>query len=145
MLLVSSQCGLLFSALYCSTLICSALDSIAVDLGIDYLTSLSNSILGPFLNYAIILYYITAALVHLTAAYLTATHFALHLNTQNCWHQTWLLQTLIYYQSGVKTRFGCFYVTAILSWGYGWGWVEVDVDLNLRLKWGWDEIESKFS
>ena len=43
---------------------------------------------------------------------------------------------------------GCFYATAILSWGYGWGWVEVDieaeVDLNLRLKWGWDEIESKF-
>ena len=48
-----------------------------------------------------------------------------------------------------KTRLGCFYVTAILSWGYGWGWVEVDieaeVDLNLRLKWGWDEIESNFS
>ena len=44
-----------------------------------------------------------------------------------------------------KTRLGCFYVTAILSWGYGWGWVEVDieaeVDLNLRLKWSWDEIE----
>ena len=44
---------------------------------------------------------------------------------------------------------GCFYVTAILSWGYGWGWGEVDieaeVDLNLRLKWGWDEIESKLS
>ena len=43
------------------------------------------------------------------------------------------------------TRLGCFYVTAILSWG----WVDVDieaeVDLNLRLKWGWDEIESKFS
>ena len=48
-----------------------------------------------------------------------------------------------------NTRLGCFYVTAILSWGYGWGWIEVDieaeVDLNLRLKWGWDEIESKFS
>ena len=47
------------------------------------------------------------------------------------------------------TRLGCFYVTAILSWGYGWGWIEVDIedeiDLNLRLKWGWDEIESKFS
>ena len=22
----------------------------------------------------------------------------------------------------LKTRLGCFYVTAILSWGYGWGW-----------------------
>ena len=47
------------------------------------------------------------------------------------------------------TRLGCFYVTAIMSWGYGWGWVEVDieaeVDLKLRLKWGSDEIESKFS
>ena len=40
---------------------------------------------------------------------------------------------------------GCFYVTAILSWGYGWGWVEAEVDLNLRLKWDWDEIEWKFS
>ena len=40
---------------------------------------------------------------------------------------------------------GCFYVTAILSWGYGWRWVEAEVDLNLRLKWGWDEIEWKFS
>ena len=40
-----------------------------------------------------------------------------------------------------STRLGCFYVTAILSWG----WVEVDieaeVDLNLRMKWDWDEIE----
>ena len=43
------------------------------------------------------------------------------------------------------TRLGCFYVTAILSWGYGWGWVEAEVDLNLRLKWDWDEIEWKFS
>ena len=46
-------------------------------------------------------------------------------------------------------RLGCFYVTAILSWGFGWGWIEVDieaeVDLSLGLKWGWDEIESKFS
>ena len=44
-----------------------------------------------------------------------------------------------------RTRLGCFYVTAILSWGYGWGlywgwgWFEP------KLKWGWDEIESKFS
>ena len=45
----------------------------------------------------------------------------------------------------VGTRLGCFYVTAILSWGYGWGWVEAEVDLNLRLKWDWDEIEWKFS
>ena len=43
------------------------------------------------------------------------------------------------------TRLGCFYVTAILSWGYGWGWLEAEVDLNLRLKWDWDEIEWKFS
>ena len=40
------------------------------------------------------------------------------------------------------TSLGCFYVTAILSWGYGWGWVEAD--LHLRLKWDWDEIEWKF-
>ena len=44
-----------------------------------------------------------------------------------------------------RTRLSCFYVTAILSWGYGWGWVEVDieaeVDLNLRLKWGRDELK----
>ena len=49
----------------------------------------------------------------------------------------------------IVTRLGCFYVTAIYSWGYGWGWVEVDidakVDLNLRLKWGWDEIEMRLS
>ena len=44
-----------------------------------------------------------------------------------------------------STRLGCFYVTAILSWGYGWGWVEAEVDLHLRLKWDWDEIEWKFS
>ena len=48
-----------------------------------------------------------------------------------------------------STRLGCFYVTAILSWGYGWGWFEVDieaeVDLNLRLKWSWYEIELKFN
>ena len=43
------------------------------------------------------------------------------------------------------TRLDCFYVTAILSWGYGWGWVEAEVDLHLRLKWDWDEIEWKFS
>ena len=44
---------------------------------------------------------------------------------------------------------GCFYVTAILSWGSGWGWVEVDIEaevnLRLRLKWGWDEFEWRFS
>ena len=44
-----------------------------------------------------------------------------------------------------KTRLGCFYVTAILSWCYGCGWLEAEVDLSLRLKWGWDEIEWKFS
>ena len=47
------------------------------------------------------------------------------------------------YEKIQETRLGCFYVTAILSWGYGWGWFEVE--LNLRLKWGWYEIESKFS
>ena len=45
----------------------------------------------------------------------------------------------------VGTRLGCFYVTAILSWGYGWGWYWGWGYLNLRMKWGWDEIESKFS
>ena len=51
-------------------------------------------------------------------------------------------------------RIGCFYVTAILSWGYGWGlaeaelrlsrtWdgVEQDVELRLRMSWGEVEIE----
>ena len=46
-----------------------------------------------------------------------------------------------------KTRLGCFYVTAILSWG--WGWVDVDIeteaDLRLGLMLGWDDVESKFS
>ena len=50
------------------------------------------------------------------------------------------LHTVINLKKHVRTRLGCFYVTAILSWGYGWGWVEAEVDLNLRLKWGWDEI-----
>ena len=46
-----------------------------------------------------------------------------------------------------RTRFGCFYVTAILSWG--WGWVDVDIeteaDLRLGLMLGWDDVETKFS
>ena len=38
---------------------------------------------------------------------------------------------------------GCFYVTAILSWGYGWGWVEVDIEaeVKVRLRWGWFNVE----
>ena len=46
-----------------------------------------------------------------------------------------------------KARLGCFYVTAILSWGYGWFEVDIkdEVDLHLRLNWGWNEIDSKFS
>ena len=34
----------------------------------------------------------------------------------------------------VGTRLGCFYVTAILSWGYGWGWY---------WGWGWFEPEDE--
>ena len=47
------------------------------------------------------------------------------------------------------TRLGCFYVTAILSWGWVEFEIETEVDLRLRLKWGWDwgsgwdEIELK--
>ena len=52
-------------------------------------------------------------------------------------------------QHGCKsfTRLGCFYVTAILSWGYGWVKVDVEakVDLSLRLKLGWGEIELRLS
>ena len=44
-----------------------------------------------------------------------------------------------------ETRLGCFYVTAILSWGYGWGWIEVDIEAEVDLKWGWDKIVPKFS
>ena len=36
-----------------------------------------------------------------------------------------------------KTRLGCFYVTAILSWGYGWGWVD------WYWGWGWFEPEDE--
>ena len=39
-----------------------------------------------------------------------------------------------------QTRLGCFYVTALLSWGYGWGWVEAEFDLNLRLRWDLVEV-----
>ena len=39
-----------------------------------------------------------------------------------------------------KTRLGCFYVTAILSWGWygGWGWFEPEVEI--RLRWDWAEV-----
>ena len=40
----------------------------------------------------------------------------------------------------ILARLGCFYVTALLSWGCGWVKVEIEaqaeVDLRLRLKWG---------
>ena len=37
------------------------------------------------------------------------------------------------------TRLGCFYVTAISSWGCGWGWVEfeIEAEAEVRLSWGW--------
>ena len=46
---------------------------------------------------------------------------------------------------------GCFYVTAILSWGYGWGWVKVDIEaevemsltwslVEIELNWGWNKL-----
>ena len=41
---------------------------------------------------------------------------------------------LNFWKSG-QTRLGCFYVTAILSWGYGWGWVD------WYWGWGWFEPE----
>ena len=53
-------------------------------------------------------------------------------------------------------RLGCFYVTAILSWGYSWVWVEdeveAEVDLRLtwtkvwfevNLSWGWGWVEDE--
>ena len=45
------------------------------------------------------------------------------------------------------TRLGCFYVTAILSWGYGWGWAEADIEAEVegRFRWGWFEVELKLS
>ena len=39
---------------------------------------------------------------------------------------------------------GCFYVTAILSWGYGWGWYGgwgwFDTEFEMSLRWGWVEV-----
>ena len=40
-----------------------------------------------------------------------------------------------------ETRLGCFYVTAILSWGKGRDWVEV----GWYWVWGWGEVENKLS
>ena len=42
-----------------------------------------------------------------------------------------------------KTRLGCFYVTAILSWGYGLGWVEAEVEI--RFSGSFVEIELRLS
>ena len=52
------------------------------------------------------------------------------------------------------TRLGCFYVTAILRWGYGWGWVKVDIKaevevrlsrslVEFELSWSWDKLTLK--
>ena len=56
-------------------------------------------------------------------------------------HGTWKM---------VVTRLGCFYVTAILSWGYGWGWIEDDIEaevdlkfepeVEMRLRWDWVKV-----
>ena len=54
---------------------------------------------------------------------------------RGCWHTN--------QQINHMTRLGCFYVSAILSWGYGWGWVEVDIEAEVEMK--LDDIESKFS
>ena len=32
------------------------------------------------------------------------------------------------------TRLGCFYGTAILSWGYGWGLIEVDIEAEVEMR-----------
>ena len=46
----------------------------------------------------------------------------------------------------MPTRLGCFYVTAILSWGCGWVEFDIEaeswngVELRLRLRWGWVEL-----
>ena len=43
-----------------------------------------------------------------------------------------------------KTRLGCFYVTAILSWGYGggwyWGWGWFEPEVEMRLRWDWVKV-----
>ena len=48
-----------------------------------------------------------------------------------------------------ETRLGCFYVTAILSWGYGWGWHWgwgwLDSEVEMRLRWDWVEVYLKLS
>ena len=47
-------------------------------------------------------------------------------------------------QIGFLTRLGCFYVTAILSWGYGWGWYWgwgwFEPEIEMRLRWDWVEV-----
>ena len=54
----------------------------------------------------------------------------------------------IHFQSFIETRLVCFYVTAILSWGYGWGWavadIEAKVEVRLTLTWGWFEVNVEF-
>ena len=53
--------------------------------------------------------------------------------------------TLEPFEDTFSTRLGCFYATAILSWG--WGWVEVDfeAEVEMRLRWGWIELKLKLS
>ena len=62
-------------------------------------------------------------------------------------HYIQLLNTLVTPMFPFHTRLGCFYVTAILSWG--WGLVDVDIeteaDMRLGLMLGWDDVELKFS
>ena len=51
-------------------------------------------------------------------------------------HQNWCIKNTILRlscNSYGATRLGCFYVTAILSWGNGWGWAEVDIEAEVEL------------
>ena len=60
------------------------------------------------------------------------------------------LETILKLQKAniFETRLGCFYVTAILSWGYGWGWAEADIEAEAELKltwtWVWFEVKVGF-
>ena len=43
------------------------------------------------------------------------------------------------------TRLGCFYVKAILSWGYGWGWVEVDIETEVEMRLSQSLVETRLN
>ena len=43
------------------------------------------------------------------------------------------------------TRLGCFYVTAILSWGYGWVGVDIEAEVEMRLSQSLVEIKFRLS